>query len=80
MVSAVASARRDARDAAHARGHVRVRRGAQIVRVPGRRRDLRHGPGDPAATNLRNWALFEADNPDTFTAMYQFWIQKAVNH
>jgi tetratricopeptide (TPR) repeat protein/2-polyprenyl-3-methyl-5-hydroxy-6-metoxy-1,4-benzoquinol methylase len=37
-------------------------------------------PGDPAATNLRNWALFEADNPDTFTAMYQFWIQKPVNH
>jgi tetratricopeptide (TPR) repeat protein/2-polyprenyl-3-methyl-5-hydroxy-6-metoxy-1,4-benzoquinol methylase len=33
-------------------------------------------PGDPAATNLRNWARFEADNPDTFTAMYQFWIQK----
>jgi len=36
--------------------------------------------GDPAGTNLRNWARFEADNPDTFSAMYQFWIQKPVNH
>jgi tetratricopeptide (TPR) repeat protein/2-polyprenyl-3-methyl-5-hydroxy-6-metoxy-1,4-benzoquinol methylase len=37
-----------------------------------------HGryPGDPAGINLRNWARFEADNPDTFTSMYQFWIQK----
>ena len=32
--------------------------------------------GDPAGTNLRNWARFEADNPDTFIGMYQFWIQK----
>ena len=31
---------------------------------------------DPSMTNLRNWALFEADNPDTFFAMYHFWIQK----
>ncbi len=36
--------------------------------------------GDPAGTNLHNWAQFEADNPDTFTAMYQFWIQKPINH
>jgi tetratricopeptide (TPR) repeat protein/2-polyprenyl-3-methyl-5-hydroxy-6-metoxy-1,4-benzoquinol methylase len=33
-------------------------------------------PGDPAGTNLRNWASFEADHPDTFAAMYVFWIQK----
>lgn len=32
--------------------------------------------GDPAATNLRNWARFEADHPDTFTGMYRFWIQR----
>jgi tetratricopeptide (TPR) repeat protein/2-polyprenyl-3-methyl-5-hydroxy-6-metoxy-1,4-benzoquinol methylase len=32
--------------------------------------------GDPAATNLRNWHEFEKDNPDTFSRMYQFWIQK----
>ena len=31
---------------------------------------------DPTCTNLRNWAQFEADNPDTFTAMYQFWVQR----
>lgn len=35
---------------------------------------------DPTGTDLRNWARFEADNPDTFTAMYQFWIQKPLNH
>ena len=33
---------------------------------------------DPAGTELRNWALFEADNPDTFTAMYKFWIQRGT--
>jgi SAM-dependent methyltransferase len=31
---------------------------------------------DPGGVNLRNWARFEADNPDTFTAMYRFWIQQ----
>ena len=31
---------------------------------------------DPSGTHLRNWASFEADNPDTFAGMYQFWIQK----
>ena len=31
---------------------------------------------DPTGTHLRNWASFEADNPDTFAGMYQFWIQK----
>jgi tetratricopeptide (TPR) repeat protein/2-polyprenyl-3-methyl-5-hydroxy-6-metoxy-1,4-benzoquinol methylase len=35
-------------------------------------------PDDPSGTNLRNWALFEADNPDTFIGMYQFWIQKPI--
>jgi 2-polyprenyl-3-methyl-5-hydroxy-6-metoxy-1,4-benzoquinol methylase len=35
--------------------------------------------GDPAATSLRNWTRFEADNPDTFVGMYQFWIQKPTN-
>ena len=35
--------------------------------------------GDPAATSLRNWTCFEADNPDTFTGMYQFWIQKPTS-
>jgi tetratricopeptide (TPR) repeat protein/SAM-dependent methyltransferase len=31
---------------------------------------------DPTCTNLRNWAQFEAANADTFTAMYQFWVQR----
>ncbi|MGO9802003.1 MAG: tetratricopeptide repeat protein [Steroidobacteraceae bacterium] len=31
---------------------------------------------DPSCTDLRHWARFEADNPDTFTAMYRFWIQR----
>lgn len=31
---------------------------------------------DPHAVNLRNWDRFESDNPDTFIAMYQFWIQR----
>jgi tetratricopeptide (TPR) repeat protein/SAM-dependent methyltransferase len=34
---------------------------------------------DPAGVNLHNWARFEADNPDTFAAMYQFWIQKPLD-
>ncbi len=33
---------------------------------------------DLSATNLRNWASFEAEHPDTFAAMYQFWIQKCA--
>jgi tetratricopeptide (TPR) repeat protein/2-polyprenyl-3-methyl-5-hydroxy-6-metoxy-1,4-benzoquinol methylase len=35
---------------------------------------------DPSRTNLRNWARFEADNPDTFVGMYKFWIQKPIGH
>ncbi len=35
---------------------------------------------DPSGINLRNWARFEADNPDTFVGMYQFWIQKPISH
>ncbi len=34
---------------------------------------------DPSGTNLRNWARFEADNPNTFTGMYQFWIQRPID-
>jgi tetratricopeptide (TPR) repeat protein/2-polyprenyl-3-methyl-5-hydroxy-6-metoxy-1,4-benzoquinol methylase len=32
--------------------------------------------GDPSCTDLRNWARFEADNPDTFVGMYRFWAQR----
>jgi tetratricopeptide (TPR) repeat protein/2-polyprenyl-3-methyl-5-hydroxy-6-metoxy-1,4-benzoquinol methylase len=33
---------------------------------------------DQSASNLRNWARFEADHPDTFGGMYRFWIQKPM--
>ena len=33
---------------------------------------------DASCTNLRNWARFEADNPDTFAGMYRFWIQRPM--
>ena len=33
-------------------------------------------PADLAATDLDNWASFEQENPDTFAAMIQFWVQK----
>jgi hypothetical protein len=33
-------------------------------------------PNDPAATDLGQWQVFENENPDTFSSMYQFWIQK----
>jgi tetratricopeptide (TPR) repeat protein/2-polyprenyl-3-methyl-5-hydroxy-6-metoxy-1,4-benzoquinol methylase len=35
---------------------------------------------DPSATNLRNWARFEAEDPETFIAMYRFWIQQPIGH
>lgn len=37
----------------------------------------RRFPGDAAATDLQHWDVFEAENPDTFSGMYVFWIQKA---
>jgi 2-polyprenyl-3-methyl-5-hydroxy-6-metoxy-1,4-benzoquinol methylase/Tfp pilus assembly protein PilF len=33
-------------------------------------------PNDPSATNLDQWHIYEEENPNTFAAMYQFWIQK----
>ncbi len=33
-------------------------------------------PGDGAATDLDHWHIFESENPKTFAAMYQFWVQK----
>lgn len=36
----------------------------------------RRFPDDPAATNLHHWDGFENDNPDTFSRMYVFWVQK----
>ena len=36
----------------------------------------RRFPDDPAAVNLEHWQAFETDHPDTFAAMYIFWVQK----
>lgn len=30
-------------------------------------------PQDPAMLNLENWSAFEADQPQAFAAMYEFW-------
>ena len=35
---------------------------------------------DVCGTNLRNWAHFEADHPDTFGGMYRFWVQKPTTN
>ncbi len=32
-------------------------------------------PSDPAMTDLASWHRFETANPDTFRAMYRFWVQ-----
>ena len=34
----------------------------------------REFPLDPAATSLANRSEFETRHPDTFNAMYQFWV------
>jgi 2-polyprenyl-3-methyl-5-hydroxy-6-metoxy-1,4-benzoquinol methylase/Tfp pilus assembly protein PilF len=44
--------------------------------TPARTSYLRRFPDDRTATDLANWAAFEAENPSTFATMYQFWIQK----
>ena len=33
-------------------------------------------PDDRPATDLARWQVFESENPDTFSSMYHFWIQK----
>ncbi|MBI2287065.1 MAG: tetratricopeptide repeat protein [Nitrosomonadales bacterium] len=33
-------------------------------------------PDDHAATSLAQWQVFENENPDTFSSMYHFWVQK----
>ena len=34
-------------------------------------------PEKDALTSLSLWHQFELKNPDTFSRMYQFWVQKA---
>ncbi len=36
-------------------------------------------PEDKTQTKLQNWAKFEEKHPDTFRAMYQFWVSKKEN-
>ncbi len=38
----------------------------------------RRYPQDLAARDLDHWREFEAGNPDCFSGMYQFWLQKAL--
>jgi tetratricopeptide (TPR) repeat protein len=38
----------------------------------------RRYPQDRAAADLRLWQDFERENPDCFSGMYQFWLQKAL--
>jgi hypothetical protein len=33
-------------------------------------------PEDYSRTNLDLWNVFENENPDIFTGLYQFWVQK----
>jgi 2-polyprenyl-3-methyl-5-hydroxy-6-metoxy-1,4-benzoquinol methylase/Tfp pilus assembly protein PilF len=33
-------------------------------------------PDDPAMRDLEHWHTFESEQPATFVAMYQFWVQK----
>ena len=33
-------------------------------------------PDDRARIDLDHWHLFEQANPDVFSGMYQFWVQK----
>lgn len=36
-------------------------------------------PADVAMTDLDLWHVFEQDNPDTFAAMYRFWVRPMVS-
>jgi Flp pilus assembly protein TadD/SAM-dependent methyltransferase len=40
------------------------------------RRYRRHAPDDPAGTDLAAWDRLEANHPDMFAGMYQFWCHK----
>ena len=36
-------------------------------------------PKDKNFISLKNWHQFETDNPNTFPAMYNFWVKKMNN-
>ena len=35
-------------------------------------------PEDHTQTNLQNWSNFKEQYPNTFSAMYQFWVSKGA--
>lgn len=41
-------------------------------------RYLQRYPDDPNGINLNSWHSFETENPNTFSGMYQFWVQKPI--
>ncbi|MDA8708199.1 methyltransferase domain-containing protein [Hellea sp.] len=45
-----------------------------LVRPDVKQRYVNSYPGDPAATNLKNWHEFELKNPETFKNMYYVWL------
>jgi SAM-dependent methyltransferase len=36
-------------------------------------------PADKAMTDLDSWNVFEAEHPQTFLSMYQFWVQRPLH-
>ncbi len=41
-----------------------------------RNRYLARFPENPACDSLANWEIVEAENPEIFAGMYQFWVKK----
>jgi hypothetical protein len=50
--------------------------GLEVDRDTARRYAARF-PADTTMTDLDHWHAFEQDHPQTFAAMYRFWVQKA---
>jgi SAM-dependent methyltransferase len=55
-----------------------VQFGGFMLDVPTIQRFATRFPGPAGMTNLDCWEAFEAQAPDTFSAMYQFWVHKPV--
>jgi hypothetical protein len=63
------------------RGDVRVEKVKTKAPPPDRSRALlsqyaARFLADTARTDLASWHRFETENPRSFAAMYQFWVQK----
>jgi SAM-dependent methyltransferase len=55
-----------------------VQFGGFMLDAPTIQRFATRFPGPAAMTNLDCWQAFEAEAPNTFSAMYQFWVHKPV--